>query len=203
MKLELTSNIFSKNKGENGGALYFGMEKENNIYDNRTISIEDNNFYENEAYFFGGAIYTEYDKYKSASIKNNKISYNKAGVMGGGIYSKNSIDLKGYEFVNNTSSSLIENYISKPSTIKLDTVLKKNTELNTGEYLPLSFTLQDESGNTIVDITKYYSLLTLRFNLVKKNDYTIENNLSDKLKDNFYLTGNIGSFIYGKKKNYK
>ena len=192
MKLELLSNIFSKNKGENGGALYFGMEKNNDVYENRTLNIEDNIFTENEAFNFGGAIYSEYNKLKFASINNNKISHNVAGIMGGGIYSKNAIDLAGYEFYNNTNNSILENYISKPSYINLNTKLSQNIELNVGEYLPLAFTLYDDFGNLIIDITKYYLLLTIKLVLIKDND-----NLTNDEINNHYLIGNIGSFIKG------
>lgn len=153
----------------------------------------DNIFEKNIAGDFGGAIYSECDKLNFISSNNNRINYNSAGIMGGGIHSLNIIDLSGFEFKNNTISSVINNYSSNPAFIYLNTTLDKNIELNVGDYFPLTFTLYDEYGNIFKDVNKYFSFLILKLTLVKKED-----DFKNSRRKRYYLKGNIGSFSEGK-----
>jgi len=201
MELNLNSNNFNKNTARNGGALYFGKEqKSDNTYEEKEIVIENNNFNENYAEMFGGAIYSEYNKISLAKIKDNTVLFNKAGVMGAGIYSSDPYDSKiinidGFKLENNTVSSLTDNYTTKPAYISLNTTLSNNLSIiNSGNYFPLSFSLHDEYGQIIVDITKHYSIIT--FKLAIKLNADDELNIDD-ISD-FYLLGNTCTFIKGK-----
>ena len=60
--------------------------------------------------------------------------------------------------------------------------------VNVGEYIPLIFTLYDDFDNIIIDITKYYSFLSLKLVIMETDSIDI---------DNSYILGNVGSFIKG------
>ncbi|ORX64116.1 hypothetical protein BCR32DRAFT_273221 [Anaeromyces robustus] len=204
-----------KEKNDNSGKI----ENEN---ENVIIVIENNYFIENVAINFGGAIYSEYDMLYLATTKNNTVIKNSAGIMGGGIYSpkyvnKTLFNLNNWKFINNTVSSNIDNYTSKPSYIKLNNSYKngKEIKIRTGDQIYLNFTLHDEFDQLVKDITKYYSGITLilymtindnkeNSNENKNEDYNeYENeyyniNIYNKKNQNFYrLTGNIGMFTNG------
>ncbi|OUM59259.1 hypothetical protein PIROE2DRAFT_63897 [Piromyces sp. E2] len=187
MELNLGSNIFQNNKAENGGAIYFNKETNMDNEYNDTINIDNNTFNGNKAVYFGGAIYSKYQKLGFATVNNNKFTYNEAGFFGGGVYSPNSIhktlfDVSKVEFKNNSVNSFIDNYSSKPSYILMNSNnYNKTISVNTGEYIPLKFSLYDEFDNIVTDITKYYSMMTLKLEV-------------DKV-DVIYLLGNTGSFI--------
>jgi len=195
MKLELTSNEFNINEAISGGALYIQNKDDIEINENRNIILEHNRFKENYAEYFGGAIYTKFSKLNLIEAKNNEIIFNKAGVMSGGIYTyhyshKNLFNNNSnFIFRNNTVNSYINNYSSNPSSISLDTIIRKNPiNIITSDYLPLSFSIYDEYDNIIHDFTKYYSDITLRVSLKSEKTYI------NKMK----LLGNICLFINGK-----
>jgi len=159
--------------------------------DNPTININSNIFKGNKAERFGGAIYSNYHKLGQAIVNDNKIVYNEAGIFGGGIYSINSInktlfDVTKIEIENNTVDSFIDNYSSKPSYIMLNS--NETISVNVGEYIPLMFSLYDDFDNIIIDITKYYSFLSLKLVIMETNSIDISNS---------YILGNVGSFIKG------
>jgi len=192
MELSLNSNIFIDNNADNGGAIYFGNERTNtDNMDNPTIIINSNIFKENKAELFGGAIYSNYHKLGQATVNDNQIVYNEAGISGGGIYSPNSInetlfDMTKIKIENNTVDSFIDDYSSKPSYIMLNS--NETISVNVGEYIPLIFTLYDDFDNIIIDITKYYSFLSLKLVIMETDSIDI---------DNSYILGNVGSFIKG------
>jgi len=196
LEFNLNSNNFSKNKARNGGALYIGKEqRKDTSNENKEMIIENNNFYENYAEILGGAIYSEYNKISLAKVKSNTVLYNKAGVIGAGIYTSDpydnkTIDINGFKFEKNTVNSLIDNYTTKPAYISLNTTLKDNSRnINAGNYYPLIFSLHDEYGQIIVDITKHYSIMSLKLKIKLKSD--------DSIIDNSYLLGNTCTFIKG------
>jgi len=195
IELNLSSNTFSHNRAVNGGALY--IEDGTNIDNttNKTISIENNTFNENIAEDFGGAIYTNFNKLNLATTNDNSFSYNTAGIMGGGVYSscllnENIFNISNNKIINNTVNSHVENFSSKPKYISFNK--EKSLNVTIGEYLPLSFTLLDTDNNIVNDYTKYYSI-TLKLILESKDIDNIPN---------YYMTGNIGSFIHGKKLSF-
>jgi len=216
MGLHLNSNEFGKNNARNGGAIYFGKEQKTDaLYENTEMIIENNKFYENMAEMFGGAIFTDYNKISLVTIKNNTVFNNKAGVLGGGIYTSNpfdngTINIDGFKFNNNMVGSLLDNYTSKPSYIYLNTTLTKNLKkINVGDYFPLIFTLHDEYGHIITDITKHFSMITLKLNIFSKSDIIEEekddnfskSDIIKKKKDdgeNVFLFGNVCTFVNGK-----
>jgi len=193
MDLSLNSNVFINNNGDNGGAIYFGNEISNiDDMDNPTINMNNNIFKENKAERFGGAIYSNYYKLGQATVNDNQIVYNEAGISGGGIYSPNVsinktlFDMTKIKIENNTVDSFIDNYSSKPSYIMLNS--NKTISVNVGEYIPLMFSLYDDFDNIIIDITKYYSFLSLKLVIMETDSSDINNS---------YILGNIGSFIKG------
>ncbi|OUM63860.1 hypothetical protein PIROE2DRAFT_9529 [Piromyces sp. E2] len=217
MKLDLISNNFRKNHGINGGALYLSSnDNENNENNedtneikniNDTINFENNFFEGNKAEDFGGAIYSTFNKLYLTKSVNNSIIENDAGIMGGGVYTpsrkdQNMFDINNFIFEKNTVNLLqINNYTTKPYYISLDS-LDENGKYNitSGESISLKFSLLDEYNQTIRDITKYYSLLTLKLSLqdINKNDMRNDKNKNLPTKNtNFQLTENIGTFVNG------
>ncbi|OUM63939.1 hypothetical protein PIROE2DRAFT_61010 [Piromyces sp. E2] len=201
MEFNLISNNFDGNKAKNGGALYFKNGKNIDNINNRPINIENNNFNNNMADYFGGAIYSEYSKLFLASITNNVIKDNNAGIMGGGIYSPKSIDKNLFRVEDNFyENNKYDDYATGPAYIELDKSKIKidNNEtisLKTGDRLPLSFIMKDEFNNIIVDVTKYYSSIILKVILQRKDKNEIE---EEEDSDHYYhLTGNIGTFSRG------
>ncbi|OUM69523.1 hypothetical protein PIROE2DRAFT_2621 [Piromyces sp. E2] len=206
LNLYINSSYFYGNNAIQGGALYI-MDKINNSGEENYINFENNIFEKNTAENFGGALYLELNnKYKTNS-NNNTIIYNKAGIMGGGIYFSEFIDkdmfnMNDFTFVNNTSNSYIDDYTSKPTYILLKTKLNSNTvNITTGDYFPLLFGLYDEFDKPFIDITKYYSSLTLKVTLEPKYNISVEEKESyvNEIKKNseYNLLGNIGLFING------
>jgi len=215
MSVSLTSNVFEYNKGFNGGAIYFNsVERKFKTTTNKfkTLNMENNIFIENESENFGGAIFAQFESNKQIICKNNEIMYNKAGIMGGGLFSPKLIDIKNnknknnnnndiipFRFVNNTVASIINNYTSKPSYIALETPLNNNLiNITTGEFFPLNFTLRDVYDNVMVDITKYYSSITIKISINEVNNIS-DDKYTYNLNNNqiYSLSGNIGSFLYG------
>ncbi|ORX59217.1 hypothetical protein BCR36DRAFT_275816 [Piromyces finnis] len=201
MKLSLISNKFYNNKAKNGGAIYFSKRTiTDKNYQLTSIIIENNVFQDNMVSEYGGAIYSEYDQLHMALSKNNNITNNKSGIMGAGIYtpysaSKNIFNINTCRFENNTVNSMvIDNFSSNPSYITLNTTLNNETIINVGDYFPLKFNLLDEFNNTVIDITKHYSLMTLKLLLKTKN---YQNSTFKNSKNNHYILGNIGTFVNG------
>jgi len=195
MELYLNSNEFSYNKAKNGGAIYFGKEQKDFMqYENKTMIIENNNFYDNYAQMFGGAIYSEYNRIYLAKIKKNNVKNNKSDILGSGIYTSDqydnkTIDINGFIFKNN-------DYTSKPAYISLDTKLNDNLKnVYVGDYFPLVFSLNDEYGKVINDITKHYSVMTLKLEIELKTNKT--STTINKSSANYYLLENICTFIEG------
>jgi len=208
LRLNLSSNEFSKNNAVNGGAIYMKNGKIINMNENKTLIIENNIFNENSAEDFGGAMYSEFQKIYLAILVNNKFSYNKAGILGGGIFSPNSVvenlfNLENNIYLNNTVNSIINDYTSKPAYILLEPDFPDNLiQITTGAYLNLVFTLYDEFNSIIKDITKYYSSMMIKTILEEQaekkkiNNINKSNNKSNN--NNYHLIGNTCSFIQGK-----
>ncbi|ORX53799.1 hypothetical protein BCR36DRAFT_396482 [Piromyces finnis] len=203
--LYLASNEFYRNTAKNGGAIYFLNSPTTENY-KESIIFEKNIFYENYAKNFGGVLYSEYNNLNVAIFKNNKFLFNKAGVMGAAIYipflENKPISLTNNRFENNTVLSYDDNFSSKPSYITLDTKVKDIKNLYSGEYFKLKFSLYNDFNNLVIDRVKYYSLLTLKLTVIKKDNMinTIELNAdidNKNKKNNYYLLGNSGTFING------
>jgi len=211
-KLTINSNKFIKNQAINGGGLYIENHNVKIQNENNTIIHFNNNiFTENSASNFGGAIYSNYDKLFLANATNNLIEYNNAGIMGGGVYSPEHVEktlfkLNNFEFHNNSVSSLINDYTTKPSYITLNTTVIDNTiSVITGEYFSLNFNLYDEYHNIITDITKYYSSLTLKITLEYENKEEEEEEEEEEREDyyksknlDYSIHGNICTFVNGR-----
>ncbi|OUM63051.1 hypothetical protein PIROE2DRAFT_61520 [Piromyces sp. E2] len=178
-----------ENKSLNGGALYFKESNYSNKNNSSDIQFNNNLFENNDAEYFGGAIYSEYGQLYLAKTLNNSIIYNKAGVTGGGIYSpfsvkKNLFDIKSIEIENNIANGLTNNYASRPSYIVLNTKLdNKITEIKSGDNFPLTLTLYDEFDQIYDDIIKYYPLFGLNFDLIQKKD--LKNDFEEEYNNNY------------------
>ncbi|OUM60238.1 hypothetical protein PIROE2DRAFT_14054 [Piromyces sp. E2] len=194
----------------NGGALYLSDGSNIDFTNDKPINFENNEFQENYADFFGGAIYSEFSKLNTASVKECIIKNNHAGIMGGGIYSPKSISqtlfsLDDVMFKNNKVYSNDDNYSSKPSYITLDTKFDSHPlNFTTGANIPLLFSLHNDFDNIVYDYTKYYSI-TLKVSLIRKNEIANENYDEDEDKKSVNLIGNVGTFVYGicELKNFK
>ncbi|OUM65923.1 hypothetical protein PIROE2DRAFT_6994 [Piromyces sp. E2] len=208
VNFNISSSLFKKNKAVNGGALYFKNKRDNNVNeksnDNMELVIENNIFMENIAVNFGGAIYSEFNKFYLATSRNNIIIENKAGVMGGGIFSLNLVhenlfNLSNCQISNNTVNSFVNDYTSRPSYITLNDKKINSVNITSGGHLPLEFTLYDEFDNIIFDVTKYYSSLSIKVVLTNEEFFLDDNNEDDDsfFNRNFYLVDNVCSFSQG------
>ncbi|OUM66936.1 hypothetical protein PIROE2DRAFT_5796, partial [Piromyces sp. E2] len=175
MTLYINNNKFYNNKSKSGSAIYFSgtNDSEDSEYTYEDVIIKNNIFYNNTAKYFGGAIYSEYNKLYLALSYNNKFLFNKAGNMGGAIFSPHSVDKNLFNltddiFENNSVLSNKDDYNSKPAYITLNTKLYNDISINVGDYFPLEFSLYNEFNDLSTDIAKYYSLLTLKLNINKK-----------------------------------
>ncbi|OUM62264.1 hypothetical protein PIROE2DRAFT_11522 [Piromyces sp. E2] len=195
INLKLHSNEFKNNMAKNGGALYFKKANVESINEENNIEMYNNSFYNNFADKFGGAIYLDIYEINSMNVENNNITFNKAGINGGGYYipfimNNNLNNIQSFHFLNNSIDSLKNDYSSEPSYITLNTELIDNfVNLNSGDYLPLSFTLYDVFGQIFQDITKYYSSITLILSLIDKNSKLRDDYNSDEF---VILKGNTG-----------
>jgi len=204
MEFHSISNSFNKNYAINGGAFYL---KENEISNGiKTLIIEDNNFTNNVAEDFGGALYFQFTKLNFDSSKNNIITHNKAGINGGGIYTENFA-------INNTSiidtiqlkDNLVDSnkneYSSNPSYITLNTTLQKELDhylinIYSGKYI-----LYDEYNQTFNDTAHFYPI-SLKVLLISNDDYYkrnhhIYNRYFDLDSKSINLLGNICFFVNG------
>ena len=197
MELTLESNLFKKNTAVNGGALFFSDDSNN---DNQKIIAKNNTFSKNSVTEFGGAIYSGsiiFNKNQFNTFENNIISYNTADVMGGGIYSAQTTNIIQFNqsewyFANNTINLHSNDYTTKPAYLSLNSPFNQKIKLITGDILLLNFTLFDGYDNIIKDVTKYYSSMTLRITLEKKNKDLYDNNIKD-----YYLQENAKQLING------
>jgi len=144
--------------------------------------------------------------FDSISMEKNEILNNKAGILGGGLYSislNETLNSSMMNFIDNSVNSVNDNYASKPSYISLNTdestLNMKNFNITSGDVIYLLFSLHDEYKNVINDITKYYSNLSIRVILEENNDINI-NKRKETDEENTYITGNICTFMNGKKK---
>ncbi|OUM59348.1 hypothetical protein PIROE2DRAFT_15147, partial [Piromyces sp. E2] len=193
LNLNLTENVFSGNIAHNGGALYFkgNTYDENTLYEDKTISIIHNVFDGNDADNFGGAIYSEYDKLYSKEIKGNIFRLNYADIMGDDVYTPNSVNKTLFDMSLNT----IKKFTTKPAYIILDPSYKSYVNsIYTGDIYQLKFLMYDEFNQLYMDDTKYYSSLTIKVTLERKNEYEEINDADYKLAEN------VCSFSKGKKK---
>jgi len=206
IELDLISNKFTKNYAINGGAIYIDKRHVDNINVNNTINIKRNIFHENLAENFGGAIYSDYDMLYLSEIMENEIKFNNARIMGGGTFLSKMVKeslskITNIDFSNNTVNSYINNYTSKPFYITLNSTLDdSSTSITSGQHLQLEFYLYDEYDNIIEDITKYYYSINLRITIEEKDTEIFNNDDDDDKNSNYYLIGNIGSFVKGKNK---
>jgi len=189
----------------NGGALYFS-----NIYDdegkiediNESIFIENNIFEKNNAHYNGWAIDLEFYKLNIKKFSNNNITNNDADVFGSDIYLFNYISNEKMLFNilnifenNVTESNIIDNYSSRLSSISLKNINKNSLiEAKPGDYIPLHFAFKDIFNSDVMDLSNYYSVITLK--LLFFNKY---NDTETKYK----ILGNICNFINGNEKYNK
>ena len=208
LDFNLTSNVFYKNNSMNGGAIYFSnIDKENIIDINESISIENNNFESNHADYYGGAMDLEFHKLNVEKYNNNYITNNVAGVLGGGVYISNfkSNDnilfnmYKNSSFTNNKVGSYVNDYSSRPSFISLNSTIDNNIiQIKTGERISLNFIFQDIFNKTVMDISNYYSAITMK--LLLSNKYpSRSNNDDDNIDNNYKMLKNYCNFYNGKK----
>jgi len=167
------------------------------------INFENNEFINNKAENFGGAIYSTYNKLFTNGV-NNFITENIAGIMGGGIYTPNMknqtiSNIKNFIFNYNTVESQKNDISSKPYYILLDTKITNNKiEMKSGEIISLKFLLLDGYKEIITDVTKYYSLLTLKLLLEDKYDNDIKSSVNDDDKKlNYFMKDYTGTFVDG------
>jgi len=204
----------------NGGAIYLSEDyiNEENLKDiNKSLSIENNILEENVADYYGGAIYVDSYTLNVEKHYNNTIINNDAGIFGGGFYFYNfnlnnitfSNLFKDSEVENNTVGSNIENFSSRPMYISLNNTIENNViNVEAGDYISLIFTLRDKFYNKIMDISNFYSVITLKLLLIKRDN---DQYFYDDDDDNYYyddennkkykILGNICNFINGKLKN--
>jgi len=212
----MTNSLFEKNRGKEGGALYFDRNKFHNIkkYINE-INFDNIIFKENFASYHGGAIYSKNDEIYSLKSSSVTFDRNKANIAGGAIFlSKLNIDAQnkfqdGFEFNNNKATSHGENIGTSPSLIKLEysnnnTLSESNFQkysIITGSYLPLKFSLYDSFNNLVVDPDNFYSDIIIHIlfynNTIKTNDDDDDTIDNIDINKKYKIIGNVGSFSKG------
>jgi len=209
MEFYSISNNFNKNYAINGGAFYL---KENKVSNGtKTLIIEDNDFNDNIAEDFGGALYFHFSELNMDNSKNNIITHNKAGINGGGIYTENfAVKNISNEDIIQLKDNLVDStkneYSSNPSYITLNPTLQKELDhysinIYSGEYISLRFTLYDEYNQIFNDTTHFYPIslkvvLISNDNYYKRSHYINNRNLDSDSKSTS-LSGNICFFING------
>jgi len=83
LEFSLLDSDFIKNEALHGGAIYFGDKSNlsNTKSQDIKITMKNNNFMDNIADLFGGAIYSEFKTVNTFIEENNKISNNKLELL--------------------------------------------------------------------------------------------------------------------------
>jgi len=199
LDLNINSSVFEYNNANNGGVMYFSRSlKHNNANE---IKLYNSIFSNNKADYFGGVIYSNYEKLQIVDTLNTTFKENHA-YSGGGFYFNynnnanheilNLNDTK-IEFVNNTSESHGNDYATDTYMILSLNDGIKGFNIKSGESYSLKFNVIDEYNQIIRDISKYYSNIILK---ISENDDQDSMNLdSSSVKKKF--TGNICYFSNG------
>jgi len=212
INLKISSSVFEDNYAFYGGALYLYQENNsledgsnsnsNSNNNNNNFEITDSIFQNNNANYYGGALFINSDSINLNNLKNDTFIGNKA-YAGGAIYTNinninnnenNNIELQfksnKVNFNNNMSESHGSNYASNPLMINtvLSTTNKNRNEIKSGETYSLSFNMTDAYGHVVTDTSKYYNNFMLH--LSNKND--------EDLNEDFELTDNNCIFSNGK-----
>eukprot|EP00833_Pecoramyces_ruminatium_P016426 jgi/Orpsp1_1/1190458/evm.model.d7180000079107.1 len=155
------------------------------------------NFEENQAKYFGGAIYIEFEELININIVNTTFTSNRA-YIGGAIYDTNgyysSYDMikNNITFTENHSDSHGTDYATKPYYINLTSEIVNNEFLiNSGDLRPLEFEINDKFNNTVMDSSKIYSNIVLN---VKIDETENNSNITNNIK----LVKNSCNFSNGK-----
>ncbi|OUM66433.1 hypothetical protein PIROE2DRAFT_6384, partial [Piromyces sp. E2] len=192
IQFNVNNTNFENNEGTNGGAIYFGKDKEEK--GNQILNMNNIKFISNKSEYFGGAIYSKkYQNLYSLNINNSRLINNYAGVAGGAFFSptlpQNYLyNFSNCELINNKAESHGNNYATNPSLIKiLDPDKYNNVTMTSGSYLPMKFSIFDSFGHNVLDPHKYYLDIFVKV-FVRKKMNSNKNALS-------ILSGNVGSFV--------
>jgi len=226
MELHLSSNNFEGNSAINGGALYFADSPEEYVFEKHDMNIRNNTFIRNSVKDYGGAIYSDYSWMYLVSAKNNNFTGNTAGIVGAGLFAPRMVLKTIFNMNNNTfmdnkvAGSYPNDYSSYPTYINLTSNIKTSS-IHSGDMFPLNFTLYDDFGNVFEDFNKFYSSITLKVFMIKRNNpegdddndedyedyedyenYKEYENYENFLKENnlpkpYFLKGNVGLFSKG------
>lgn len=166
--MNINSTIFENNVGLNGGAIYFNQSTKKNI--DGSFNIVNTTFINNEAFYYGGAIYSDYEGLNLSKIQKVNFRENHA-YAGGALYTnKNSeytlfnVYTNEIQYQNNTSESHGINFATAPYTIiesgqiLSDDILK----MTSGEGYSFQFYVIDEYDQKVRDISKFYSNIILK-----------------------------------------
>ncbi|OUM59253.1 hypothetical protein PIROE2DRAFT_15246, partial [Piromyces sp. E2] len=207
--INISKTIFENNSGLNGGVMYFNetlhniRSNDDNINDNDNnkylINIRDTIFKNNNADYFGGVIYSNFDLtyLKSYKVSNTSFIENHA-YAGGVIYLNNCNSNTNKTFFKlcgdnitydkNTAISHGKDFATSPYLIQ---PLFNNTtiiEKKSGMTFPLNFKLLDKFEQQIIDISKYYSNIILN---IKNSNSSDINSIYSK------IIGNVCYFSKG------
>ncbi|ORX79567.1 hypothetical protein BCR32DRAFT_269398 [Anaeromyces robustus] len=194
INMKIFSSIFKNNYGLNGGSIYIHkmINKTGELIDN-SIEIYDTQFINNKAEYYGGAIYIGNELINDVKVRNTFFIGNHA-YAGGAIYTNNIYKKELFKsninnkFQNNTSESHGVNFATDPFMISLISPKVNNLTISSGEGSLLKFSLIDEYGNIVQDMSRHYNIGSLKLN--------IENSLLKKSVD-YDITGNVCYFSKG------
>lgn len=158
------------------------------------------NFTRNNADYFGGAIYSDFNSLNLSKIENIYFIENHA-YAGGAIYTNNNCNNTLFDVYNkkityndNKSGSHGDNFATGPHIINNMTQQNLNQNkitITSGESFPLEFILNDEYSQNVYDMSKYYSNIFLK--LVQDDDKDDNEELDFKINGNicYFSKGNI------------
>jgi len=179
--INISKTVFENNSGSNGGVMFFNETSHdtNGINDDKySLNITDSIFKKNNAYYFGGAIFSNFDITHIEYYKVLNVSFIENHAYAGGAIYLNNInnnsnntfcELKNdnIEYEGNTATSHGKDFATSPYLIELSTNKNKKFEITSGTTFPLEFTLLDKFGQKIIDISKYYSNIILNIKNIK------------------------------------
>ncbi|OUM59039.1 hypothetical protein PIROE2DRAFT_15554 [Piromyces sp. E2] len=193
--LEIINSDFYGNHGLNGGAIYFDSEEDIDEYETY-IKLFNNNFIDNIAGKYGGAIYSNYTNLYLADVANIMIKNNSAGIAGGGLFSpsknqKTLISNEDLKFESNTANSYGNEIATHPSLVVVSYNDNKKYYNNTisvssGSDLSFSFYMYDSQNIKINDKINYFNFISIKAYIQNYDKFM-----------HYMISGNTCSFING------
>ncbi|ORX40393.1 hypothetical protein BCR36DRAFT_364685 [Piromyces finnis] len=178
LSININTTVFENNSALNGGVIYFNEKvRDVNINDKYSLKLENIIFKSNNANYFGGAIYSDFNiSYLELSTLKNVSFIDNHAYAGGAIYISNAdnthfnLNNKSLiEYKNNVAISHGNNFATSPYYVKYINENNKKFDIMSGMTFPFEFILYDKFNQTVTDLYKYYSNIALNIKSVSSN----------------------------------